>query len=315
MKTDHQLRTVASWTNFPSHHLRRAVAALALLVVTLWAPLSWSQESAPEGEATSSRTAALGGEWGQRFVQVRLAAELGFLSVLSHRIQFSKSGTYYDYVKEGGQDNLFAVGRLSAELGFLQRHQIVFLYQPLTLETVALAQRDVTIDDQVFPEGEAIRSLYNFPFYRLSYLYDVLAAPEWELGVGLSLQIRNATIVFDSGDGALHRSNRDIGPVPLLKLRFNYFGQGWWVGTEIDGMYAPISYLNGSDEEVVGAIVDASVRAGLSLPRGIQPFINVRYLAGGAVGTSTDRPGPGDGYVRNWLHFLTVTLGVNVDVL
>ena len=38
-------------------------------------------------------------------------------------------------------------------------------------------------------------------------------------------------------------------------------------------------------------------------------------LGGGAVGTNEDDEGPGDGYTRNWLHFLTVTLGVNFDVL
>jgi hypothetical protein len=38
-------------------------------------------------------------------------------------------------------------------------------------------------------------------------------------------------------------------------------------------------------------------------------FLNLRYLGGGAVGTSDDDPGPGDGDVRTWLHFATVSAG------
>ncbi len=41
----------------------------------------------------------------------------------------------------------------------------------------------------------------------------------------------------------------------------------------------------------------------------VRAFVNLRYLGGGAVGTSEDETGPGDGYVKNWLHFGTVTLG------
>ena len=77
---------------------------------------------------------------------------------------------------------------------------------------------------------------------------------------------------------------------------------------EADGIYAPVSYLNGSDNEIVGAILDASFRAGTRVRRG-DLFVNVRYLGGGAVGTGTDDIGPGDGYVKNWLHFLIGTLG------
>jgi hypothetical protein len=99
--------------------------------------------------------------------------------------------------------------------------------------------------------------------------------------------------------------------VPVLKARGRYtFDNGVWLGTEIDGFYAPISYLNGSDEEVTGAILDASLRAGLPVLRGRgETFLNVRYLGGGAVGTSSDSVDPGDGFVENWLHFITVSLG------
>ena len=78
---------------------------------------------------------------------------------------------------------------------------------------------------------------------------------------------------------------------------------------EADGIYAPVSYLNGSDNEIVGAILDASLRLGYEIQKPVSAFANLRYLGGGAVGTSDNNEGPGDGYVKNWLNFLTVSAG------
>ncbi|MEM6348974.1 MAG: hypothetical protein AAF927_34125, partial [Bacteroidota bacterium] len=126
---------------------------------------------------------------------------------------------------------------------------------------------------------------------------------------GGTIQIRNATISFQSLDGTLFRTDRNVGIVPAFKLRTGtLIGNNFFAEVEADGMYAPVSYLNGSDNEVVGAILDGSFRIGANL-RSDRLFLNLRYLGGGAVGTSTDDEGPGDGYVRNWLHFLTVGIG------
>lgn len=246
---------------------------------------------------------------------VRLVAEMGYLAVLSHKIQFGHSGTYVDYVEDGGQDVLFPVARLSAELALSPAHRLVFLYQPLALESRVLLSRDLVVDDQTFPKDTGAIMRYGFPFWRASYLFDFDADPLDELAIGLSLQLRDATIEFESTDGTRFRSNRDVGPVPILKARWRKtLGGGFWMGAEIDGFYAPISYINGSDTEVVGAIADGSLRAGVRLKGGVEWFLNLRYLGGGATGTGDRAPTePGDGYVRNWLHFMTVSLGATFD--
>lgn len=244
-------------------------------------------------------------------LKIRGIAELGFLGVLSHQVQFSNSGTYINYVNEGGQDVLFPVSRLSLELEIRERHTLTFLYQPLRLETTTLLVRDLVIDDLVYPAGTGVNFLYNFPFYRISYMKELAPGSEKiDFALGASLQIRNATIEFKSTDGTLFRSNRDIGPVPILKFRTRYtINNLTYTEIEADGFYAPVSYINGSDNEVVGAILDASLRQGLNVTDEVGTFLNLRYLGGGAVGTSDDEPGPGDGYVKNWLHFMTVSCG------
>jgi len=247
------------------------------------------------------------------FYRIRAVAELGFLAVLSHKIQFGKDGTYFDYVREGGQDNLYAVGRMSLELELKRRHTFIFLYQPLELNTNVALQRDVRIAGSDFPQGTPVELRYGFPFYRASYLYDLVKNPKHELSIGLSLQIRNATIDFKSQDGKIFTSNRDIGPVPILKSRGKYsFERGAFLGYEVDGFYAPISVINGSDNEVTGAIVDLSLRGGVALPANGEIFLNWRYLAGGAVGQSDPEP-TYDGYTKNWLHFMTVSIGATLS--
>ncbi|MEL7535014.1 MAG: hypothetical protein AAFN10_27170 [Bacteroidota bacterium] len=242
-------------------------------------------------------------------IKLRASAELGYVAALSHKIQFSNAGTYYDYVKDGGQDVLFPFTRLSLDME-IGRNTITLLYQPLRLESEVLLSEDLIVDDLTFPAGIGIRNLYNFPFYRISYMREVLPnRPRAYFSWGGTVQIRNATISFESLDGSLFRTDRNVGIVPAFKLRTGtLIGSNFFAEIEADGIYAPVSYLNGSDNEVVGAILDGSFRIGANL-RSDRLFLNLRYLGGGAVGTSTDDEGPGDGYVRNWLHFLTVGIG------
>jgi hypothetical protein len=236
--------------------------------------------------------------------------ETGFLGVMDHKLQLSRSGTYFDYNKNGAQDVLFPVRRFSLDLYLGNKHSVTLLYQPLRLQTQEVLKADLSVDSLLYPAGTPVKFLYDFPFYRVSYLYNLAEGPERELAFGLSFQIRNATIEFESLDGALLRSTRDVGPVPILKFRWRMpLGSNFWVGSEADGFYAPVSYINGSDNEVVGAILDASLRGGMNLSEKSSVFMNVRYLGGGAVGESEGQKGPGDGYVKNWLHFVTVTAG------
>jgi len=243
--------------------------------------------------------------------EFRAVAELGFLAVLSHKVQFGQNGTYFDYKKDGGQNVLFPVSRLSLELDIKERNTFILLYQPLTIQTQVLLNEDLVVDNLTFPANSSVDLLYNFPFFRISYLRELLPNnPKFDLAVGGSVQLRNATITFESTDGTRFRTNRDVGVVPALKVRArSILSELVYLELEADGIYAPISYLNGSDNEVTGAILDASLRAGLKITTNVNTFFNLRYLGGGAVGTSEDELGPGDGYVKNWLHFLTVSAG------
>lgn len=240
---------------------------------------------------------------------VRLVAESGFLDVVDHRISYADEDTPFRYHEDGGQDVLFPFARVSAEVRIRDRHTAIFLYQPLELRTSAKMPREFTIDGEDF-RGSELELLYSFPFYRVSYLNDFVQRSRFSLGAGASLQIRNATIEFAAdgeraGEGptGFYRS-ADVGPVPLLKVRMRYdLGHGFWLGAEADGIYAPVSYINGSDNETVGALLDASVRVGYTIDDRVEVFLNARYLGGGASNTDDDN------YTVNWINLTTVSLG------
>lgn len=243
---------------------------------------------------------------------VRPTIELGGVAVLSHRVQFGREGTYFDYVRDGGQDNLFFAWRLSVDVELASDHLVTLLYQPLALDTRARLARELVLDGVTFPAGAPMAFKYGFPFFRVSYIYQVVRAGGTTLGVGGSAQIRNATIEFSALDGSELSSYRNIGFVPLLRARLEHeLGSGVFFGAEVDGIYAPIPGANGSANRVTGALLDASVRLSLVVAEQARLFLNVRYLGGGATGQSDPEPFS-DGYTRNWIHLLNISVGGSI---
>jgi hypothetical protein len=246
-----------------------------------------------------------------RWWKLEATFEMGFVGVLHHKIQFSRVGDYFDYVKEGGQELLYPYMRLGAGIRLFDRHNILFVYQPLQLKTASTLKRDVTQGDTTFAAGTPMEFLYGFDFYRISYTYDIFKAPRHELSFGLSLQIRDANIEFTSTDGTQRYTTKNLGPVPVIKIRGRYqFRNGLFLGGEVDGFWASSKFANGSSRDFEGAIIDTSLKLGLKVYREAEVFLNLRYIAGGALGSSSSVPGPDDGYTRNWIHLMSLSLGL-----
>ena len=276
--------------------------------------------------------AAAVGAVGQSFLNtsggqlsVDLIAETGFVKVLSHTITIGDPGagnTPFDYVREGGQEILFPISRYSAEFGFGARHRVILLYQPILIATQVRLDAARTIDGETFAADEGLNVTYSFPFYRTSYLYDLLPSDAAEFAVGASLQFRNASVRFESTDGETIVVTQDLGLVPILKLRGAYrFANsaipGAFIAAEVDGFYASSAFFNGADFDFSGSIFDASVRAGFQPVPGLEVFLNARGLGGGASGTRpvVDREfwtQSRDGFTDNFLTTLSVTLGVRL---
>jgi len=219
-------------------------------------------------------------------VAVTLEAEAGAVKVFHHSYKVGETGTTFDFVANGGQEILYPFQRLTATLTLGGRHDLRFLYQPLELATATVAREAFTIDGVNFAQGEAVDIVYGFPFYRLSYLYDLLPG-EARLAVGGALQLRNASIRFTSADGSKRAVSQNLGPVPAIAVAGELpLGERLFAGFEATGLYASSAIINGANFEFEGSILDASLRLGARLGPGSTAFLNLRFLGGSAAGVS-----------------------------
>lgn len=251
----------------------------------------------------------------ERPLGVRARLELGALGVLAHHIRYGDT-TRVDYRKDADQDTLLFFARMSAELVIRGHHSLVFLYQPLKLETQAVIGREIQVGEVNFPENALVRFGYGFDFYRLAYQYDLFADARRELAFGAGVQLRTARVSFVSGDGERAFTETGPGVVPLLRVRGRYgFDNALFLEGELDGWVSPIPGQGKRDGELpLGAIADAALRGGLALTPHLEAFLTVRYLGGGYRGESSEStPLRGDdGWTSNWLHTLIVSLGAGL---
>lgn len=245
---------------------------------------------------------------------VKMSFETGFVGIYLHTIQFSSTGTEINYITDGGQENLYPVSKLTFEWKPASRHSLIFLYQPLTIESQSILKRDLLVDSVTFSSNTPMAFKYGFDFYRLSYLYRLMHNSLFTWEIGLSVQIRNASIIFSSLDGTQSVENQGIGIVPILKTRaLLNLSELYYLEAEIDGFYATGKVFNGTtDTDFTGSILDANLRFGWHLTPELDSALVVRSLGGGAVGyeNADSYDGTGDRYTENWLATLSIALNL-----
>jgi hypothetical protein len=234
-------------------------------------------------------------EHGEPAVELSATAELGALKPLFHTIQIGENGYPFDYVEEGGQEILLPYARFEVETVLASRHEVSFLFQPLTLETTTRVDADggILIDDVTFADDTPLDLSYGFDFYRGTYRYQFLDREGWELAAGGALQIRNASIRFDGFDAAgeeVRVISQDLGPVPVISLAARReTASGLFFEATADGFYAPVRYLNLSDVDVIGWLYDGALRMGVPFHPRAEAYLSLRFLGGGADGTGGER--------------------------
>ena len=197
----------------------------------------------------------------------------------------------FDFVKQGGQDNVYPFSRYAVGATIADSHRIWLTYQPLNVVTNVEFTQKVTIGDVDFDgslTSVPMELTYSFPFYRATYTYDLLSKHDNAyLGIGLALQIRNVSIRFKQLDGTKLYVAQNVGLVPALALYSEYrFPFGLTLSADIAGSYANSSFFNGATYAFSGSILDASLRMAYDLPDGFALFGTIRYFGGTSDGTS-----------------------------
>ena len=248
-----------------------------------------------------------------------LESEIGTVGIIYHTLRVGESGTASDFnfVTQGGQEILYPFERYNAGMVIGGQHKISFLYQPLELLTEVVFKEDVVFDGVTFTAGTPMELSYGFPFYRITYGFDFFPEDDIDLGIGAALQLRNASIVFKSLDGNSMAVSQNLGPVPAVYLFGRYsFDGGFYLLTDITGLYASSAIINGANFAFEGSILDASLRAGYTLNNDVDLFLNIRFLGGSAAGTSqyevsywTDST---EQTTANYLATTSISLGLTV---
>lgn len=220
-----------------------------------------------------------------------IETEQGTIALIHHTYQ---NGTAYDparefnFITQGGQDNIYPFSRYTVGATVNEKHRVWFTYQPLLLETAVKFESAVNIGASSFGAGDAMELTYSFPFYRGTYTYDLLGKYEQAyLGVGLALQIRNASIQFKAVDGSEMYVSQNVGLVPALAIYSEYrFPFGLTLSADIAGSYANLAYINGADYAFEGSILDASLRMSYAVQEDLSLFGNARFFGGTSNGSS-----------------------------
>lgn len=235
-----------------------------------------------------------------------LTVETGILAVFENELQLGRPGSRIDLVTDANEDTLASTSRYTV-FATIGRNRLQLLYQPFSLHSTAVAAQDLVFDGRTFAAGSVVDYHYGFDFWRAGWSWDFDSGRD-EVALGAALQIRNAAIDIRAADGANYVASHDIGPVPLVTVHLREW-LSTAVFTEIDaaGVYAPVRYLNGGGSDVEGSLLDASVRAGFAPVPAIEVAAALRYLGGGAVGTSS-----GGRFTSNRLQTGTASLSASV---
>ena len=244
--------------------------------------------------------------------------DLGFLGVQNHRLMLSRDNTFFDYLKDGAQDNLFKFERYTLNINFTNSDRLKLLYQPLRIETKVTLKDDLLVENVLFPRATPMALTYNFPYYRASYLWDLIASRDLWIGLGGGIQARNATITFADLAGSQLVSVRDVGPVPLFSAAIEaYLGASYRLHFDVEGNYANTSFINGDDDDGVrGAILDTALSVSFQPSEHLQVISSLRYIGGGAEGQSDEADtASGDGYASNWIDVAAFSAGVSYQLI
>jgi hypothetical protein len=233
--------------------------------------------------------------------RVILGYETGPAYVAQNDGRYGEAGTPYEAGDVGQQDTLIVSRRATVELRS-GRHALVALYAPFELKTRVALPEDLQFRDEMFSAGTVVDHRYVFDGFRLSYLYGVLPRGPWQLEAGASLQIRSALVAFTSVDGMQHTEQANIGPVGALKVRATYqAGERSWGQLEADALST-----FGLVGDTSGAIYDVALSAGRTVRRGVDAYVTLRLLGGGAEVPSQA--------IDNWGNYLSASAGLRVEL-
>jgi hypothetical protein len=110
--------------------------------------------------------------------------------------------------------------RASIAFGQSKKHFLSGLAAPLQYTTTGSFQAPVVFNSTIFAPQTTTIGFYKFSGYRLTYRYHFIQSERLKLGLGLTLNLRDAE--FSLQQGSIYERNYNRGVVPLINTYVNY---------------------------------------------------------------------------------------------
>jgi len=118
------------------------------------------------------------------------------------------------------------------------KHHIILLYAPLTVKATGKVDKNLDFQGEVFQANTALKSIYKFNSYRISYRYDFVRKTKVIFGLGFTAKIRDALISLANDDVKAEKKN--VGFVPIINFELDWKMNGkLWLILEGDALAAP----------------------------------------------------------------------------
>lgn len=147
----------------------------------------------------------------------------------------NEAGTLFSFKNDFKAIGPVVPARIRVGYTFNEKNHIFGLYAPLSINYEGGFDQTVQFQGSSFPAGTPIEGFYQFNSYRLTYRRDVVQSNNWQIGIGFTAKIRDASVQLESEDGLRDRKD-DVGFVPLLHLYTAYDWDGKTLYFEGDGL-------------------------------------------------------------------------------
>jgi hypothetical protein len=102
-----------------------------------------------------------------------------------------------------------------------ERSELLGLWAPLKMEYSGQLNKDVVFQGVTYPNNSQLNTTYKFNSYRATYRYYLLQKSNLDIGLGVTLKVRDAYIAFQ-GDQGRESSKTDLGVVPLINFSIHW---------------------------------------------------------------------------------------------
>jgi hypothetical protein len=152
--------------------------------------------------------------------QVSLDLETGAVSTVYNNVRIpGDQGTHFSMKDDLVPETSFFY-RIRVNCTIKKRHTLSLLYAPLEIKSSGKVTNDILFEGATFPANTELSGTYKFNSYRLTYRYDIVLRPKFELGLGFTAKIRDARIALASAGAESEKVN--VGFVPIINFRMHW---------------------------------------------------------------------------------------------